>query len=60
MYAQARREAAAAGYTVPELPFPLAVRASLFNRTPSRDVDGALGAQERRAEAARRYAARAQ
>eukprot|EP00969_Alexandrium_andersonii_P002650 114932-Alexandrium_andersonii.AAC.1 len=41
------------------LPFPLAVRASLFSRIPGREIDGALGIQERRAEAARRCAARA-
>eukprot|EP00969_Alexandrium_andersonii_P150465 6653744-Alexandrium_andersonii.AAC.1 len=53
MYAQARRGAVAAGHTVPEQPFPIAARASLFNRTPNRDVDGALGVHERRVEAAR-------
>eukprot|EP00969_Alexandrium_andersonii_P053043 2330557-Alexandrium_andersonii.AAC.1 len=59
MYAQARRAAMGAGHAVPELPFPRTVRASLFNRTASRDMDVALGRQERRAEAARLYAARA-
>eukprot|EP00969_Alexandrium_andersonii_P348547 15412096-Alexandrium_andersonii.AAC.1 len=59
MYAQARRVAVAAGHTFPEQPFPIAVRASLFNRTPNRDVDGALGVHERRVEAARRCAAAA-
>eukprot|EP00969_Alexandrium_andersonii_P239236 10561201-Alexandrium_andersonii.AAC.1 len=43
IYARARRAAVAAGQVVPELPFPLAVRASLFNRTPGREVDRALG-----------------
>eukprot|EP00969_Alexandrium_andersonii_P275673 12183206-Alexandrium_andersonii.AAC.1 len=59
MYAQARRVAVAAGHTVQEQPLPIAVRASLFNRTPNREVDGALGVHERRVEAARHYASRA-
>eukprot|EP00969_Alexandrium_andersonii_P323601 14297794-Alexandrium_andersonii.AAC.1 len=58
MYARARRSAITAGHVVPELPFPLAARASLFNRTSGRDVDMALGVHDRRVEAARRYAAR--
>eukprot|EP00969_Alexandrium_andersonii_P205209 9067552-Alexandrium_andersonii.AAC.1 len=37
LYARARRAAVSAGYTAPELPFPLAVRASLFDRTPGRE-----------------------
>eukprot|EP00969_Alexandrium_andersonii_P170675 7545633-Alexandrium_andersonii.AAC.1 len=58
MYAPARRSAITAEHVVPELPFPLAVRASLFNRTPGRDVDVALWVHDRRVEAARRYVAR--
>eukprot|EP00969_Alexandrium_andersonii_P250308 11062175-Alexandrium_andersonii.AAC.1 len=37
LYARARRAAVAAGHVVPELPFPLAVRASLFSRIPGRE-----------------------
>eukprot|EP00969_Alexandrium_andersonii_P341981 15116602-Alexandrium_andersonii.AAC.1 len=45
--------------SAPELPSPAALRASLFDHVPNRDVDVALGIHERRVEAARQYAARA-
>eukprot|EP00969_Alexandrium_andersonii_P277041 12245940-Alexandrium_andersonii.AAC.1 len=52
MYAQARRAALAGGHSVPGLPFPPAVRPGLFGQVPNREVDAALGVQERRVEAA--------
>eukprot|EP00969_Alexandrium_andersonii_P359681 15453730-Alexandrium_andersonii.AAC.1 len=48
VYAQARRAAIDSGYRPPEAPFPNMVRASLFCTMSNRDVDHALGLQERR------------
>eukprot|EP00969_Alexandrium_andersonii_P352989 15438868-Alexandrium_andersonii.AAC.1 len=52
VYAQARRAAIDSGFRPPDAPFPNNVRASLFCTMTNREVDHALGFQERRVEAA--------